>query len=217
MKIKDMLYGMLSLMFLCATANGEPLKRIVLVPPFENHSSIKSIVSYEVATNLQPGNPKRYFAIDRYSEAPRGLVEDLLVGSGVEVVERQRIDQLLLEADASYGIVNTENAIRLGKMLGANTILMGTILNIQTRQNTFSGYGIQTAATVTTCSIRVRVIDIESGIVIFSKIYSGQTSSMRTQYGADCDSDAAYTVIEDAIRGMHEDLDFTSLFGKGPI
>jgi hypothetical protein len=216
-KIEGMVYGVLLLIVLCVTANGEPNKRIVLVPPFENHSSTKSIISYEVATNPQPGHPKRYFAIDRYSEAPRGLVEDLLVGSGVEVVERQRIDQLLLEADASYGIVNTEDAIRLGKMLGANTILMGTILNIQTRQNTFSGYGIQTSATVTTCSIRVRVIDIESGIVIFSKIYSGQTSSMRTQYGADCDSDAAYTVIEDAIRGMHEDLDFTSLFGKGPI
>lgn len=125
--------GILGFLVFSSGANCDVLKRTVLIPPFENLSSTKSMVSYEVSTNPHYDNPKRYFTIDRYSEAPRGLVEDVLVNIGVEVVERQRVDQLLLEAEALTGFVNTENAIKLGKMLGANTIIMGTILNIQSK------------------------------------------------------------------------------------
>lgn len=217
MNISAIFIGIFGVMVFCSGANGEVLNRTVLIPPFENHSSTKSMVSYEVSTNPHQDNPKRYFTIDRYSEAPRGLVEDVLVNMGVEVVERQRVDQLLLEAEALSGFVNTENAIKLGKMLGANTIIMGTVLNIQNRQNTFSGYGIKTTGTIVTCTTRIRVIDIESGVVAFSKIFNGQAVFQKSAYGGNRDSDAAYTVIEDSIRMMADDADFQVLFGKGGI
>jgi hypothetical protein len=217
MNILAMLGGIFSFLLFCTEADCDILKRTVLIPPFENLSSTKSMVSYEVSTNPNYDKPKRHFTIDRYSESPRGLLEDMLVNIGIEVVERQRVDQLLLEAEALSGFFNTENAIKLGKMLGANTIIMGTILNIQTRQNTFSGYGIKTTGTTVICSTRIRVIDIESGVVIFSKIYNGQATFQKSAYGANKDNDSAYTVIEDSLKMMADDTDFLTLFEKGVI
>jgi hypothetical protein len=217
MNILAILFGIICSMLFTPRVNCDTQKMVVLIPPFENHSSTKSSISYEVATNRHPYNHKRHFTIDRYSEAPRGLVEDVLVNIGAEVVERQRVDQLLLETEAANGFVNTENAIKLGKMLGANTIIMGTILSIQSRKNTFSGYGIKTTGTTVVCSTRIRVIDIESGVVVFSKIYSGQATFQNSEYSSNNDSDSAYTVIEDSIKMMAEDADFLKLFDKGVL
>lgn len=185
---------------------------IVLIPPFENLSGARSMVTYEVGTSSNPNNPKKRYTVDRYSEIPRSILEDLMISKGVRVIERQRLDQLLQESDfiRLSGLVDTTNAIKIGKMLGANTIVMGTINNIQCKKSTFSGYGIRRKTTTVHCSIRVRIIDIESGNIVFSKFVKGQTAYESSNFSSTSDSDVAYSVIEETLTKLENDEDFKS-------
>lgn len=184
----------------------------VLVPPFENMSNAKAMIDYEVGTSNDPDHPKkRVFHIDRYTEAPRSVLEDLLVGiEGVKVVERQRVDQLLLESQFSHlsGLVDTEKAVKLGKMLGANVLVMGTIEDVRTENKNFSGYGIRTENAKVIASIRLRVVDIETGHETYSNRIKGSATYMKSQFGGVSSSDVAYEVIESALEQLKEDQNF---------
>ena len=97
---------------------------VVLVPPFENQSKMHENISYEVAGNKE-NQPKRRYTVDRYTEAPRSLFEDMLVNlEGVTIVERQRIDTLLVESEFGRlsGLVDQEKALKLGKRLSHKSV-----------------------------------------------------------------------------------------------
>src|SRR3954469_23827256 len=122
---------------LLALANGgfarDNSKPVVLVPPFENLAKQREFVVYDVPDGTAPNRPRRQYRIDRYTEAPRALFEDALVNlSGVSIVERKRVDTLLVESEFGQlsGLVDPEKAIKLGKLLGSTQIVIGTIADI---------------------------------------------------------------------------------------
>lgn len=190
---------------------------IVLVAPFENLSGVRSMITYEAATGRHPDYPKRTFVVDRYSEAPKHILEDILINLGAKVIERQRLDAILLETELGRlsGLVDPEKAIRLGKMLGANFIIMGTITNVGSRRERFSGYGISTSNEVVTCSVRVRAIDVRSGSVLFSMTVQGSGTFMSSNFGGVNDSDVAYAVIQDALFKLKSDKNFKQAIMQG--
>jgi hypothetical protein len=196
----------------CLAANAAdkpPLRKaVILVAPFENLSRTKDMIDYEVATGTDPDKPKRTFRVDRYAEAPRGILEDIFVSfAGVQIVERQRLDQLLLEGEFGRfsGLVDPEKAVKLGKMLGATAVVMGTIQNVSSATRTFSGYGITTRNTVVTAAVRVRIIDVATSRVVFSEILKGNTVQSASQAGANAESDAPFSAMEDALQRLRED------------
>jgi len=192
--------------------------KVVLVLPFENLSNVRSMVTYEVATGSDPNNPKRQFRVDRYSEAPRAVLEDILQGmEGVSVVERTRLDAILLESEFGRlsGLVDPEKAVKLGKMLGANLVVMGSILDVSSSRRTFSGYGIRTDTVIVRCSVRVRVVDIESGGQTLSKIVRTSVSYPSSDFGGVSDSDVAYSVIDSALESLRDDADFKTALATG--
>jgi curli biogenesis system outer membrane secretion channel CsgG len=209
MKIKWILFGaILAALLIPLYANtGASDNQVILVAPFENLSSARSMILYEVATGDDPQNPKRSFYVDRYSEAPRHILEDILVSLGANVVERQRLDAILLEAEAGKlsGLIDSEKAIRIGKILGANSIIMGTITDVRTERSTFWGYGISTINDVVTCGVRIRLIDAETGTIRFSSSVQGTQAYSSSRFGGVKNSDVAYSVIENALKKLKED------------
>ncbi len=190
----------------------------IMVAPFENLSAAKAMVTYEAATSADPNNPKRTFTVDRYSEAPRGILEDLLTKQkGVTVIERQRVDALLQEQQFS-GLSDPNQATALGKLVGAQYLVMGTVQDVAARAKEFSGYGVQIRNTTVTASVRVRVIDIETGQVIASTIVNGSEAFTTSQFGGVADTDVAYRVITAAMTKLKDDTEFmTKLVGKAPV
>ena len=182
----------------------------MLIPPFQNLSKTKAMIEYEVATNNDPNNPKRYFQVDQYSEAPREILEDILVNMGGSVVERQRLDTILLEGDFGRfsGLVDMAEAVKLGKLLGADRILMGSILNISTIENKFSGNAIRVENIAVTCTIRIRLIHIESGSISLSKEVTGGVTRPSSNFGSISDSDVAFTVIQETLEQLRNDDEF---------
>jgi hypothetical protein len=194
-------------------SDGGKKKPVVLVPPFENQSKHHENVSYEVATGSKADRPKRRFIIDRLTEAPRSVFENMLGNiEGITIVERQRVDALLVEAEfgGMSGLVDPEKAVKLGKMLGANVIIMGTIIDIHDEVVKFEGYGIKTENTKVISQIRVRLLDIETGNVRFSKIVKGSQTYSKSSFGGKSSSDRNFAAVESALQQLEGDSQFQS-------
>jgi len=189
------------------------VKRTIMVAPFENLSAARSMVEYEAATSGSPDDPKRRFKVDRYSEAPRGILEDILVNDGrTTVIERQRVDSLLQEQQFS-GLSDPAQAVALGKIVGAQYIVLGTIQDVSTRQKAFSGYGVAVTQTQVTASIRIRVIDVETGGVVASRIVDGSEAFTASQFGGTDDSDVAYKVLVAALAKAKDESFLSAVAG----
>lgn len=192
----------------------------LIIAPFENLSGVRQTIDYEVAavagSSVSVGGgiqanaeAKKVIRVDRLSDAPRSLLEDKVVNLGGKVVERQRLDSLMQEADfvRSSGLANPGDAVRWGKLAGAKLILVGTINQLRTETKSFQGYGVATKRTIVSAEVRVRMVDVESGQLRFSKTVTGSADKTDTQFAQAGDSDVAYGVIKDAIETLATDAD----------
>lgn len=195
-------------------------KPVLLIPPFENQSQIRQRIAYEVGTDRRRGRPARQLMVDRLTEAPRSVLEDMLANiDGITVVERQRIDSFLVETEfgALSGLVDEQKAVKLGKLLGANLIVMGTITDIHEDARDFQGFGVRTRVSDIKCQIRVRLLDIASGTVRFSQTLKGTKTYTQSTSGQTTSSDRAYAAVEAALEKLKDDERFkAALFGKRP-
>ncbi|HIJ90600.1 MAG: CsgG/HfaB family protein [Desulfobulbaceae bacterium] len=185
-------------------------EKIVFVSLFENLSKIRSSVSYDTGPKNDLDFKSKKMTVDRYSEIPRSLLEDELTNWGVKIVERQSLNKMLEENQFAMlsGLVDSSTALKVGKMIGANILVCGTIIDIAEKSKNFTGYGIQTKTTQTICNLRVRVVDISTGRVLYSKTVKGISNSMETPHGGESDSDAAVTSIENSIKEISQDENF---------
>ena len=204
--------------------------RAILVAPFENISRVKAMVSYDALRESAERTPvsaviadarqgvaiavtgtqgvRKSIMVDRYSEAPRGMLEDLLAQQpGLVVVERQRVDALLQEQQFS-GFTNQGDAVALSKVAGARYLATGTVQDIATRETTFDGYGISTKRIQVTAQVRVRLVDIETGQIVASTNAQGQEAYSTDRFGGLSDGDVAYRVIANAIGKIGENKAF---------
>lgn len=195
----------------------------LLIAPFENLSGVRQTVDYEVAAvagaaagvgGVQVSTEaKRVIRVDRLSDAPRSLLEDAVVNLGGKVVERQRLDALMQEADfvRVSGLANPGDAVRWGKLAGASAILVGTIQQLKAETKSFQGYGIATQRTIVTAEVRVRFVGIESGQVRYSKTVTGTADKTDTRFASATDGDVAYGVVKDAVAQVVADPGFVAL------
>src|SRR5579863_4794148 len=145
----------------CAAAPADGASQpVVLIPPFESASSRYSQFGVPVHNN---------------ADDARGVLEDILVNKHMKVVERERVEAVLKEAEFSgkSTMADTEKAVKMGKMLGANVLAMGTILNVSSETQRSNGYGVRTQKTTVKASVRIRVVDIASGEITFSRVCNG--------------------------------------------
>jgi len=194
----------------------------IVVLPFENLSGVRQLVDVEVGavSSVQAtgadGAPqaaieaKKVYKVDRLSDAPRSILEDVVVGLHGQVVERQRLDHVLLENEftRASGLIDPTDALKAGKMSGATVALIGTIneLRVQTKQ--FSGYGIATKQQVVTSDVRVRLIALQTGQVTFSTTVTGTLTESQSQFSSTGDSDRGYGVLKNALMQLAQDADF---------
>jgi curli biogenesis system outer membrane secretion channel CsgG len=185
-------------------------KPVVLVPPFENHAKQHEYIMYDVPDGTSPKKPRRQYRIDRYTEAPRTLFEDALANiGGVTVVERKRLDALLVEAEFNgFREAETERALKLGKLLGANRIIIGTIADISEETKEFKGYNIVLKKTVVTAELTVRMIDIDTGEIGFSKTVKGSQTYEKSNNAENKSSDRHFAAVKAAVAELAKDDKF---------
>lgn len=192
-------------------------KKIVLIPPFENVTGIRSEITIDAPTNPNQNTKIKTRVVDRYTEAPRAILEDILLQfPNVIVVERQQLDKMLLESEygRKSGLVDSKHAIEIGKQLGANSIVTGTIINIREKNQSFKGYGITTNTKIIVSTIRVRVIDISSGRIVFSKLIESSIPYNSSNSGGIRNSDTAFEVMNSSLNKLRKDKQFSIFFDR---
>jgi curli biogenesis system outer membrane secretion channel CsgG len=193
---------------------------VVVVPPFENQTKYHHEVLYDVAIGNDPSGDKKQILVDRLTEAPRSVLEDMLGGiNGVTIIERQPVDALLVESEYGglRGLADAEKAEKLGKKLSATTIVMGTITDLHDDVAGFAGYGVRSEVIKVMCQIRIRLLDIDTGKVKFSKIIKGSKTYNRSNFGGKVSSDRHFEAVEATLAALKKDPQFeAALLGRKP-
>jgi TolB-like protein len=167
--------------------------KIVIVAPFENLSSSRGL-----------------------SEAPRSILENIIFELGGTPVERTRLDAILKEQQFGHfsGLVDRRTAISLGKMLNARYIITGTIEKVSSETKNFSGYGIKTTQKIISTSIRIRMMDLETGEIVFSRSLQGEIPYLSSTYGSEASDNPAYEVIKEALKALYDDQKLMTFFSS---
>lgn len=98
------------------------------------------------------------------------LIAELVQNKNYEVVERDRLDAILKEqVRGASGIIDEKSAAQIGKLLGLDYLITGTIVEAGVEQDLFT-----TRAKVV---ISVRMIDAQTGAIIFADQTVGRKSA----------------------------------------
>jgi len=90
------------------------------------------------------------------------------------VLERERITAVVQELGFVYsGLVDQEStAIEIGKLLGADFVDLGSILDYSTDTLVYSGYGygLQVKNTVYTMQVSVKLVAVNTGRIVYAEV-----------------------------------------------
>lgn len=200
-----------------ADAAAEEPRRVAVLP-FENATETQSDVEYDFSDASGASiTQRRLTGRDRYAEVTRSLLEDALVGlPNVVVVAEARLDSALARARLDVAPGDVGAALALGKLVGADAVVLGTVESVRTIGQETRAYGVDARTTRVIATLRIRVVDLRSGSVTFSTRTRGEIVSPETSSARQRDSDAPFAAFERAIETLGEDYAFrAALRGRG--
>jgi len=105
----------------------------------------------------------------KYAQKAADLMINELSRMGINVVERKKLDAVMQEqAFHASGNVDTQTAVSIGKMLGANVILLGTINKLGVGHNTVRVADSTITRYNAVADINIRAVNVQTGAIIFS-------------------------------------------------
>lgn len=106
------------------------------------------------------------------------IIAERLINNGFTVVERNKMNNIITEQNfAESGLIDPDTSnIELGKLIGADYILTGSLVNYDVEERKFRGYGIETKTTVLTVDLNINIVSINTGAIEFSKTYRNAQS-----------------------------------------
>jgi curli biogenesis system outer membrane secretion channel CsgG len=99
------------------------------------------------------------------------MISDALVNSHrFDVYEREKLNTIMREQGfQASGFADPQTAVSLGKMAGVHYILTGKILDYGREVRDFTGYGVHTRTSYYRLKAGIKVIDVQTGKVLFSR------------------------------------------------
>lgn len=96
--------------------------------------------------------------------------------------------------------------LRIAKETGATHLIYGTVSDIHTRTNSFSGYGINTNTTTYELDVTVKMIDLAAQHSVYSNVYTGSCREQRPVSTEQFDNNIYLTLMKSALEEAAEDL-----------
>jgi len=107
------------------------------------------------------------------------MVNALLSTTRFRVFERAKLDDILQEQDFQHfsGLVDQTTAVKLGKMIGVDAILTGSITNISFKKGGgISIAGVKIRKSYVKVVMTIRIIDVTTGEILFSTVQEEEAS-----------------------------------------
>ena len=101
------------------------------------------------------------------------MVNALLKTNRFRVFERAKLDDILQEQDFQHfsGLVDQTTAVKLGKMIGVDAILTGSITNISFKKGGgISIAGVKIRKSYVKVVMTIRIIDVTTGEILYSTV-----------------------------------------------
>ena len=107
------------------------------------------------------------------------MINALLNANRFRVFERAKLDLLLQEQNFQHfsGLVDQTTAVKLGKMIGVDAILTGSITNISFKKSEGIRIGpIKVGKSYAKVVMTIRIIDVTTGEILFSTVQEEEAS-----------------------------------------
>ncbi len=106
---------------------------------------------------------------NKYAQKAADLMINNLSRMGINVVERKKLDAVIQEqAFHASGNVDPQSAVNIGKMAGANVIVLGTINKLGVGQNTVRVADSAITRYNAQVELTIRAVNVQTGAIIFS-------------------------------------------------
>jgi curli biogenesis system outer membrane secretion channel CsgG len=157
------------------------LLTILIVILFASNLGFSAELPRVAVIGFDSTSPGYLWSIDsELSKAATDLMINALVNiNRFRVFERNKLEAILQEQDfqVSSGRVDPSTAVKIGKMIGVDSIVTGSITSIVFSKSGGITLGpINLKKSVATVTIMVRAINVTTGEIIFSEVKKGTTS-----------------------------------------
>ena len=139
-----------------------------------------SVMAQKVKIAVMPFGHERQDA--RLATLAENLTTTALYNSGrLTVVERQELDKILQEQKFNQsGLVNDDDAIRLGLLSGAKYIVVGNIPNARYNTETkITPAGVRYQLASAFINLQIKIIKVESGDLVYTKSFDFKSEQSR--------------------------------------
>lgn len=148
--------------------------------------------------------------MDRPMEAFEDLVTARVTDLGFQVVSKgisadsmRKFDPALASTARPADSLDTQlsersSALRIAQGLGADYLLVASMVSIGTKERTASGYGLNATYTDTTLRFTYKVIDGQTGATITSDADKATYSAKQTDHASEKSTDIANELLDDA-------------------
>jgi hypothetical protein len=96
--------------------------------------------------------------------------------------------------------------LRLAKETGATHLIYGTVSDIHSKTNSFTGYGIQTNTTTYQLDVTIKMIDLVAQHSVYSNVYTGSYREQRPISTEAFDNNIYQSLLKSALEQAAEDL-----------
>ena len=119
------------------------------------------------------------------ANAVSGFVTTELAKNGkYRVLERSKLKSIIDEQDLQIsGLVDQDTAIKVGKMLGADAVVVGAVTQYEMDKTQIYIHMIPIVSKEYTVGATVRMIDVKNGEIIYAHSASGKSPSNFTEAG----------------------------------
>jgi curli biogenesis system outer membrane secretion channel CsgG len=154
---------------------------ILIVILFASNLGFSAELPRVAVIGFDSTSPGYLWSIDsELSKAATDLMINALVNiNRFRIFERNKLEAILQEQDfqVSSGRVDPSTAVKIGKMIGVDSIVTGSITSIVFSKSGGITLGpINLKKSVATVTIMVRAINVTTGEIIFSEVKKGTTS-----------------------------------------
>ena len=108
-----------------------------------------------------------------------------------------------LRADPEFP---TDFLLKLARASGATHLIYGTVGDLASRENSFTGYGISTKTTNYSLDVIVKVVDLVAQQSAYAKTYTGHYREQRPISGTQFDNNIFQSLMKSALEQAAEDL-----------
>ena len=96
--------------------------------------------------------------------------------------------------------------LRIAKETGATHLIYGTVSDIHSRTNSFSGYGINTNTTTYQLDVTIKMIDLAAQHSVYGNVYTGSYREQRPVSTEAFDNNIFLSLMKSALEQAAEDL-----------